>query len=115
MVQRKFAKNYFGFITGDDLWSIRCGVLHNGRFGDLKHNIGRIIFLLPGQGSFVNCQFNDAYFYSIVEFCKNFTDAAYHWYVKNHENDNMKRNIERMMQIRTEGLLPYVSGMSIIA
>jgi hypothetical protein len=27
----------FDFVTGDDLWSMRCGVLHNGRFGDLKH------------------------------------------------------------------------------
>ncbi len=27
----------FNFLTGDNLWSIRCGVLHNGRFGDLKH------------------------------------------------------------------------------
>lgn len=28
----------FSLLTGRDLYSMRCGVLHNGRFGDLKHS-----------------------------------------------------------------------------
>ena len=37
------------FVTPDDLYSMRCGVLHNGRFGDLKHSVGRLFlrYLAP--------------------------------------------------------------------
>jgi hypothetical protein len=107
----------FSFVTGDDLYSMRCGVLHNGRFGDLKHNVARVIFALPDANAnvFINCQMNDAYFYSVVEFCRNFTQAVYNWCEKNKENANLKANIPRLMQYRQGGLAPYVVGATVLA
>jgi hypothetical protein len=106
----------FGFVTPDDLWSMRCGVLHNGRFGDLKHNVARVIFSLPqSPGNFVNCRINDAYVYSVVSFCKNFCDAVFHWCEANRDNENVKNNIPRLMQYRVGGLSPYIGGSTVIA
>jgi hypothetical protein len=105
----------FDFVTPDDLYSMRCGILHNGRYGDLKHNVGRIIFALPGRGTFVNCQMNDAYVYSVVDFCRNFTKAAYLWFEQNRENETVKSNLPRMMQYRANGLPPYIVGMTVLA
>jgi hypothetical protein len=105
----------FSFLTGEDLWSMRCGVLHNGRFGDLKHSVSRVIFALPGGATFVNCQMNDAYFYSAVDFCAHFTQAVHRWMEKNKENEIVKGNIPRLMQYRVGGLLPYVGGATVLA
>lgn len=105
----------FSFLTGDDLWSMRCGVLHNGRFGDLKHNVARVIFALPGKATLVNCQLNDAYVYSAVDFCKNFTQAVYQWMEKNKENEMVKANTPRLMQYRPGGLSPYINGATVLA
>lgn len=106
----------FSFVTADDLWSMRCGVLHNGRFGDLKHNVARVIFALPGpSGTFVNCQMNDAYIYSVVDFCKNFADAAYRWFENNKSNETIKANLPRLMQYRPGGMPPYIVGPTVLA
>jgi hypothetical protein len=106
----------FSFVTGEDLWSMRCGVLHNGRFGDLKHSVSRVIFAIPNTNlALVNCQLNDAYVYSAVDFCLNFTKAVYRWLEKNKENETVKANLPRLMQYREGGLSPYIQGPTVLA
>ena len=106
---------YFGFVTGADLYSMRCGVLHNGRFGDLKHNVERVIFMLPGSGTFENCQFGEAYCYSVVGFCQHFADAVFHW-MEGHKHDPVvEANIPRLMQYRQGGMAPYIVGTTVLA
>jgi hypothetical protein len=104
----------FGFVTPDDLYSMRCGVLHNGRFGDLKHNAARVIFALPGSTTFVDCKMNDAYFYSVVNFCQTFTLAVRDWYEKNKNDLILQSNLPRLMQYHEGGFLPYVSGVTVL-
>lgn len=106
----------FSFVTADDLWSMRCGVLHNGRFGDLKHNVARVIFALPNSGfTITNAQFNDAYVYSVVDFCRHFTEAVYHWFEANRDNEAIKVNLPRLMQYRQGGISPYITGATVLA
>jgi len=106
----------FGFITGDDLYSMRCGVLHNGRFGDLKHNVGRIIFTISNTGIVpTNIKLDDAYFYSVIKFCQNFTSAVYAWSEANREDPIMIANLPRLMQYRPGGLAPYIVGPTVLA
>lgn len=105
----------FSFVTPEDLWSMRCGVLHNGRFGGLKHNVARVIFALPGSVGFVNCIANDAYFYGVVEFCRNFTDAVYKWFESNRNDATLQANLPNLMQYRKGGLPPYVGGSTVLA
>jgi hypothetical protein len=105
----------FSIVTADDLYSLRCGLLHNGRFGDLKNNVARVIFALPGGATFVNCRINDAYFYSVVEFCSNFTKAVNLWFETNKTDAAIQANIVNLMQYRVGGLLPYVAGATVLA
>jgi hypothetical protein len=107
----------FSYVTGDDLWSMRCGVLHNGRYGDLKHNVARVIFAIPtpANNTFTDCKFGDAYFYSVVEFCKNLCDAAFAWFEANKGNPTVITNSARLMQYYPNGLAPYVVGTPVIA
>lgn len=94
---------------------MRCGVVHNGRFGDLAHNVERVIFVPAGTGAtMVNCLMNDAYIYSVPNFCRSFTDAVYVWFEKNRENENVQSNISRVMQYR-DGFSPYITGIRVLA
>ncbi|QBK32134.1 hypothetical protein [Roseitalea porphyridii] len=104
------------FVTPDDLWSMRCGVLHNGRFGDMKHSVARVIFTLPDSGfTFTNSRMNDAYVYSVVDFCRVFTDAVYRWFEANQDDETVVANLPRLMQYREGGLSPYIVGATVLA
>lgn len=107
----------FTAVTPADLYSMRCGVLHQGRFGDLKHGVERVIFVPPdGLGNvFVNGMVNDAYFYSVVEFCQNMCDAVRVWYWQHKAEPVVIANLSRMMQYHPNGLNPYATGMELIA
>jgi hypothetical protein len=105
----------FSFVTPDDLYSMRCGVLHNGRFGDLKHSVERVVFALPGNATLINCRVNEAYVYSSVEFVKNFTAAARKWFSANANDGNLQTNLPRMLQYHPQGLSPYITGMGVLA
>ncbi|RWF68718.1 MAG: hypothetical protein EOS26_26925 [Mesorhizobium sp.] len=109
-------RDKLSYVTADDLYSMRCGVLHNGRFGDLKHNVARVIFAIPGSGAtFVNCLAGDAYIYSVVDFCKVFTDAVHQWAEANKGNATIIANMPRLMQYRVGGLSPYIAGPTVLA
>ena len=97
----------FSHLTPDDIWSLRCGVLHNGSFGDVSKRIARVILKLPGNVTHINALVaGDGYVYSVVEFCKNFTDAVDRWFQKNINDPNIKTNLPNLMQYRFRECLP---------
>ena len=102
------------FITSDDLWSLRSGFLHQGRFGDLQHNVARIIFALPQGTTFVNCKIGDAYVHSVVDFCKTITAATHIWMEKHHADANIQANMASLVQYRTD-FPPYMKGVPMLA
>lgn len=104
----------FSYVTPEDLWSMRCGVLHNGRFGDMKHSVARVLFALPGGANFTNCVANDAYIYSVVTFCENFTGAVMRWILKNERDRTIKTNLAHLMQYRYGGVPPYIVGTTVL-
>ncbi|MGH1571392.1 hypothetical protein ACRAWG_12690 [Methylobacterium sp. P31] len=104
----------FSFVTGKDLYSMRCGVVHNGRLGDMAHNVSRVVFVLPGNIAFSNCLANDMYIYNAVDFCNNFVAAVERWYVKHIDNKNVSRNAGRVMRYRFNGIAPILVGVPVI-
>lgn len=105
----------FSFVTPDDLYSMRCGVLHQGRFGGLVHNVERIIFIPPGPVTMSNCKADDTYLYSVVEFCRNICDAAHRWCEEHIGEPVVAANMKRMMQYHPNGLAPFIQGFPVIA
>jgi hypothetical protein len=109
-------KDKFSFVTSGDLWQMRCKALHNGRFGDIDHNVARVIFALPNSNlTIANCQLGDAYVYGAVDFCKEFTQAVYKWFEANKNDDIIQSNLPRLIQYRPNGLSPYVVGVAVLA
>lgn len=107
-------KDGFHYVTPDDLYSMRCGVLHNGRFGDLKHRVSQVVFVPKGGNTFTNCLMDDVYLYSVDTFCLNMNRAVVTWYAANKDNANVLKNISRLMQYRQNGAFG-IQGLPVIA
>jgi hypothetical protein len=97
-----------------DCYSLRCGVVHQGRFGNPNMQYGRAIFVLPGGNVFSNCVFNDAYVFSVVEFCRTIVDAARQWFSAHHNDANVQANLPRLVQYHASGIRPYIGGVAVI-
>jgi hypothetical protein len=105
----------YPLLTGNDIYSLRSGVVHNGRFG--AGNFARVLFTVPNsQGNvFHNNIINDALNLDAVQFCKNFVAAARSWLTHQKTDKNVERNLDRVVQFRPAGLAPYMVGMPLIA
>jgi hypothetical protein len=105
----------FSFLTAKDFYSLRCGVVHQGRLGDLQHDIKRVVFLLPGRGTIINGQINDAYVYSAVDFCHDLMDIVRAWYETHSDDPNVVKNVPNLVRYRPDGMVPYIVGQAVIA
>jgi len=94
---------------------MRCGVLHNGRFGELKHSVAKVIFMPSDASTFTNSRIGDAYLYSIVEFGKSFTKTVEEWFEKNKHDATVQSNLPRLMRWHPNGIAPYVTGSPVLA
>jgi hypothetical protein len=109
-------KEKFSYLSPSDLYRMRCTALHTGRYGGGMDTVARVIFSIPNpQGNtFTDCRLNDAYFYSVVDFCRNLCQATAVWY-ENHKHDPIVvANSARMVQYHMNGIAPYVSGSPVI-
>ena len=104
-------------FTAEDCYSFRCGVVHQGRLGDMQSSYNRAIFPLPTaqQNTFMNCVINDAYFCGVEQFCESMITAASRWYEAKGSEQNVVDNLTRMMRIYPTGLTPYAVGMPLLA
>lgn len=111
---RNNLKDGFDYVSPQDLYSMRCGVLHNGRCGDLTHSVSRIVFI-PGPPVIGQGLTDDAFIYSTIAFCMHMNRAVVAWYEANQNHPNVQANISRLMQYHEGGLYPYVVGVTVVA
>lgn len=103
------------FISADDCYSFRCGVVHQGRMGNLQHNVARILFPLPSSNYFANNLVNDAYLYGVREFCTDMVDCTNDWYAAKADDANVLNNAKNLMRIHPNGMQPYIRGLPLLA
>jgi hypothetical protein len=109
----------FPFMSDADCYSLRCGVVHKGSLG-LKSKgstFSRVLFALPTprRNIFHNNVLNDALQFDPVIFCADMIAAVRKWYSEHCEDENVKKNLPNVLQVRPNGLAPYMVGTPIIA
>jgi hypothetical protein len=106
----------FPNLTADDCFSLRCGVVHQGRFGLVGSQYGRVIFLLPSErrNIWIDCVSNDAIF-SVEPFCREVMAAVRDWFATKENDPIVKANLPRLIRVRPTGLAPYIVGEPLIA
>lgn len=104
-------------LTCDDIWSLRNGVVHQGRFGHEKMQYSRILFTLPeARGNvYHNNIVDDALNLDAITFCKDMCCAVQTWYAANKDKPEVAANYPNLVQFRPAGFPPYMVGMPIIA
>lgn len=104
-------------ITDADCWSLRCGVLHQGRCGHAKMQYGRILFTLPNRQNnvFHNNIINDALNLDALLFCRDVISCARLWFDGKQNDPIVQNNLPNLVQLRPQGLAPYMVGMPLIA
>src|SRR5207247_2370194 len=59
-------------VTSTDIYSMRCGVVHQGRFGHPKIQFARILFTLSPRHNVIQImEINDALTLDATTFCRN--------------------------------------------
>jgi hypothetical protein len=130
-------KNITGFknLSGDDLYNLRGGVLHKGKFDHPDNKWNRIMFIGEGSGIMVHDVIisvaPDVKFggidtkdirvsgkllsLSAVQFCQTISDAARSWIVAEANNPNVQKNLPLLVRYRPHGLPPFSLGVPTIA
>lgn len=113
---KKHLKQRFGALSPSDCWSLRCGVVHQGRMGVKNQKFSRVIFTTPETSvRITNCIINDALVYDAELFCLEVIRAVREWYDQAKEQPNVKANLPNLVHFRPHGLLPYIAGQPIIS
>ena len=104
-------------LTSDDLYYMRCGLVHQGRSGHPKSQYSRVIFTIPiASGNyFHNNVANDALNLDAPTFCRDMIGATTRWYIAKQADPNVVANLPRLMRLHPNGLAPYMVGMPVIA
>jgi hypothetical protein len=107
----------YPMITAVDLYSLRCGIVHQGRFGHNKMQYSRILFTVPNpQGNvFHRNIINDALNLDACMFCRDILRSVSSWYAAKRNEPTVQANLPRLLRFYPQGLAPYMVGMPLIA
>ena len=104
-------------LTTDDCYSLRCGVVHQGRLGHPNMQYERVLFTVPNAQNnvFHNNIVNNALNLDATIFCRDMIESALQWFYVAQNNSNVQANLLHLVQFRPQGLSPYMVGMPLIA
>lgn len=104
-------------LTANDCYSLRCGVVHQGRCGHPNMQYARVLFTVPNdqKSGFHNNILNGALNLDAMIFCKDMMNRVRHWFSRVQTNQSVKVNLAHLVQFRPQGLSPYMVGMPLIA
>jgi hypothetical protein len=116
----KYLAHIYTHLTDDDCFSLRCGTVHQGRFGRPDMQYDRVIFTFPGAPTRNHrglIQWPDVSYFSLDAeyFCRDFINAARQWFQENKDNPIVQGNLPRLVRMRPDGLPPRIIGGPLIA
>lgn len=107
-------------LTGQECYSFRCAMLHEGRMRHKEMEHSRIIFLVPNDeyifsgNIFRNINGQNAINIDLVSFCNEMINCALKWWQINKENEIVKTNYEKIVKYHEKGLRPFIEGVPVI-
>jgi hypothetical protein len=95
------------FLTADDVYSLRCGVVHEGRLGNDKQKFEKVVFSL--DDSWAHAMMDDPtgkkYISITVRlFCENVVEGVREWFAEHHASAAVSANMQRMFKYHTSGV-----------
>jgi len=106
----------FTVFTGRDCWNLRCSMLHQGSTVKTTSRYERLVFRPKGGhlGAFPDIEVDGTktslLTLEIPAFCKDIVDGGTVWLTEVKETPEFKRNFEKFMQARPNGLPGLIGG-----
>jgi hypothetical protein len=105
-----------GGLTPDEAYELRSTVVHQSRAqGSDARTYSRIIFTMKGGVRVDNSVLDDALSLDAEMFCGRWIGMVRKWLEKNKDNPMVLSHLPNLLQVRPNGLAPYIVGMPIIA
>lgn len=116
----KHVSPIYSRLTGQDLYMLRCGVVHQGRLGPRHMQYDLIVFTIEGAMHNNISQYDGDKNQLVLQldanhFCHDLIKIVRQWYAEKENEPNVKRNLPFVLQLRPKGLPPHFFGMPIIA
>lgn len=110
-------------LSGEDCYSLRCGVLHSGRSGNKNRSYDKLLFVQNSQAdqiSFSNGVIDDKHYNLVIGldisyFLESMISAAEEWLEANAQDHNILVNRDRLVKVYPDGILPFVYGKQCIS
>ncbi|SUC35803.1 Uncharacterised protein [Providencia rustigianii] len=107
---------YYGMLSGDTCYRLRCGTLHQGKAMHAKLGYERIIFTPTINGNVFHCNvLNDALNLDINTFSHDIIDGVATWMNDMKNNEFFVENFKSFLKIYPNGLPPYIVGYPVIS
>jgi hypothetical protein len=109
------------YLTEDDMYSMRCGVVHQGQLGIPGKPISRVLFTLRTaagnvyHNNLMMIGSNAALNLDAVLFCSEMADAVRRWMAAKGSDPTVQANLPRLLRLHPNGLAPYIVGVPVIA
>jgi hypothetical protein len=109
--------NSYPYLISSDLYSLRCGIVHQGKSGNHKMTYSRIVFTLPVPNRVIlhNNIINDALNLDAEIFCRDMINSVLRWYDQNQGTIYVKANLPCVVRLYPNGLPPYIVGIPVIS
>ena len=103
-------------ITEDDIYCLRSGVIHQGRFGHPGSQFSRVFFTLPdpSRNIFHNNVVGDALNLDLMIFCRDVIESVRTWHNAKKSDPTVQSNLQRLVQYYPNGMPPYIVGVPVI-
>jgi hypothetical protein len=130
----------FQDLNGHDIYNLRGGTLHKGRFEHHEARFNRVVFVGPespfrvhdsiisiapdvkfGGGSMEEMTAEalrlseKALILGVLPFCQAVIESAREWVIRNLDTANVKANLPRLVRYRPEGLPPFMVNVPVIS
>jgi len=114
----KYMSEMCGFFDGQDCYSFRCSMLHQGSTMNPRSSYSRILFLEPGadrRNLILHCNvLNDALNLDVKIFCNTMIEAAERWLDEVSGTELFKTNFNKFIRRYPNGFSPYIVGTPVI-
>jgi hypothetical protein len=110
----RYIANKFSYLSAEDAYAFRCGVLHQARFGGLPHKVSRVFFLGESKVTIANALVNDIYVHSARDFCSSVASAVWDWWEDSRENPVVVGNLRYLVRYHANGIAPVVRGITAV-
>jgi len=108
-------------ISPQDMYMLRCGVVHQGTLGPPDMQYNRVAFMiLPTFHCCLSVQERDGVTDSVFQvhagtFCHDVMESVREWFATAKDDQTVKANLPRLLQFRANGLYPHFVGIPLIA